>query len=197
MGVQRPRLPIAERRRRLLEQARAAFARHGFAGSSFDSIASAAGLTPSEARRVFADSAALVRGVAAEFHARLCGDPSPPDQALARFHALLEAFRKDARSSKSPAQVLLRLLAEDDDEPRMALADALGPTALALADLVRAGQQEGVFRRSLDPQHAAWELLRAMFGQALLAGVEPAAPVKSEPATGPDVLLHGLLKTDV
>ncbi|MFL5342018.1 MAG: hypothetical protein ACJ8F7_17870, partial [Gemmataceae bacterium] len=109
--------------------------------------------------------------------------------------ALVESFLAEMNQHTSLVRVVYHLLAEGPDEVRAVLPEAFEPSIAALAELIRAGQQEGVFRRSLDPQRAAWELLRSLFSLPLFQGIEPA--VEGDALAGFDLLLHGLLKTDV
>lgn len=196
MTARKPQPTLAERRRRLLDHGCALLVRQGYTATSFEQIAAAAGLTPSSAGRAFADLPAILQAVIDEFHERLFDHP-PQSHALGQLQALVESFQADAGTTNSPTRVLLTLFAERAADARKTAAQALIPTAESLAELIRSGQHEGVFRRTLDPQQAAWELLRAMFGQALLKGVEPPSPVDPEHLSGFDVLLHGLLKTDI
>jgi hypothetical protein len=64
---------------------------------------------------------------------------------------------------------------------------------------VQAGQLAGVFRRSLDAQVAAWELLQAVLGYALIGPRDATPAGRDGDGTPPalDSLLHGLLKVDV
>ncbi len=192
---------ISERRRLFLVHARELFARQGYAATTVEQLADAAGLSPSALSKLFADRPAILRGLAEEFQAGLTSKPdsesSEPDWSE-KLQTLFRTLRMEARSQTSPARVLVKLLAEGDSEARTAIAEGLAPSVQATAELVRGGQQAGVFRRTLDPERAAWEILRALFGLALLDRVEPVSPADADQASiGIECLLHGLLKTDV
>ena len=120
-----------------------------------------------------------------------------PDPA-AQLQALLDGYTAAARKPTVGFQVLLRALVEIDDADRRAeLTAVLLECTEPLVRLLQAGQQAGVFRRSLDAQVAAWELLQSVLGYAL-TGPRDAAPAgEGEPVPPFDTLLHGLLKTDV
>jgi AcrR family transcriptional regulator len=190
-----------ERRRVVLDHAVELFARQGYAATTLEEIAQASSLAPSVLARVFKDKPAIVRGLVEDMFSRLSADPDAapanpdwPDKLQALFHS----FRADGRSQTSPARVLIKILTEGDSEARGAIAEGMSTTIQPMVELVRGGQLAGVFRRTLDPERAAWEILRALFGLALLDRVEPASPVDPEhPSIGIECLLHGLLKTDV
>jgi AcrR family transcriptional regulator len=189
------------RRRLILEHARELFARQGYAATTMAQVADAAGLTPSALSKLYADRSAIVRGLVAEFEQELTSvvESVPADADwIEKLQALFRAFRVASRAHGAAARVLLRLLAEGDPEARTAMTESLTPSIQAMAELVRGGQQAGVFRRTIDAEQAAWEIIRTLFGLALLDRVEPMSPADSEHSSlGTECLLHGLLKTDV
>jgi AcrR family transcriptional regulator len=197
----KPRLKKSERRQLVIEHARELFARQGYAATTMSQLAESSGLTPSALSKLFADRAAVLCGLVEEFQSGLATiwDSVPADVDWAeKLQALLRTFRTGIRSQAGPVRVLLKLLAEGDSEARVAMAEAFAPTIQAMAELVRGGQGAGVFRRTLDAEQAAWEILRALFGLALLDRVEPVSPTDPDhPSFGIECLLHGLLKTDV
>ena len=66
-----------------------------------------------------------------------------------------------------------------------------------LVHLLHSGQQAGVFRRSLDVQVAAWEMLQAVLGYALIGPRDVPTAGPNEPISPFERgLLHGLLKVD-
>lgn len=148
--------------------------------------------------RSFKTKAALVRGIAEEFGKQVLMIPEDVPEPTAKLNAFVESFRNEMRLPASPSRVLLRLLAEAPAEVVPAINDALEPGLTNLAGLIQTGQHAGVFHRSLDPRHTAWELLRSLFGLALLDGLEPAPITDPEhPPAALECLLQGLLKTDV
>lgn len=187
-----------ERRRQWLEQAFALFVRQGYAATTLDQIAGAAAVKPSVLARSFKTKASLVRGVAEAFGERVLAIPQDVPEPMAKLNVFVESFRREMRLPASPGRVLLRLLAEAPAEVVPAINDALEPGLTNLAGLIQTGQQAGVFRRSLEPRHTAWELLRSLFGLALLDGLEPAPLTDPDhPPAALECLLQGLLKTDV
>ena len=186
-----------ERKRQLLAQARALFAAHGFRQVTLDDLAAAAEVTPKRLARYFPDRAALLRAVLDDVRADTFPPPEPPADGVAdpagQLQALLERYRDAARRPTEGFRVLLRALVElEDADDRAELHAVLLEATEPLVWLLRGGQQAGVFRRSLDAQVAAWDLMQAVLGYALTGP-------RDVDAAGPpfDSLLHGLLKVDV
>ncbi|HEY1375241.1 MAG TPA: TetR/AcrR family transcriptional regulator [Gemmataceae bacterium] len=187
-----------ERKRQLLAQAKAVVAEEGFGALTPDRLAVAAGVTPGRLARHFPDRTALVRAVLNDLRADTFPTPEPtaPDPA-GELQALLDGYLAAACEPTVGFRVLLRALIElDDADYRAELHAVLLECTEPLVRLLQAGQQSGVFRRSLDAQVAAWELLQAVLGYALI-GPRDVPAADAEPAPPFDTLLHGLLKTDV
>jgi AcrR family transcriptional regulator len=199
-----PRPPKGERRRKIITAAKKLFAASGYAPVTVDDIASAAGVTPAQFARSFDGKAALLQVICDElletsFHPPAAdGEDSPPDP-LAQLLGLVESFLKAARARPAELRVLLGLLDGGAEEDAMAVVGGfLASVASAVEDVIREGQQAGVFRRSPDPSAAAREATRHLIGYAILAPFEGFAPADGEPpAQVIDLLLHGLIKTDV
>ncbi len=192
------RMRKGERKRQLLAQAKALVADEGFAAATPDRLAAAAGVTPGRLARYFPDGPALVRAVLADLRSDTFPTPNPtaPDPA-GQLQALLDAYLAAARGPAVGFRVLLRALVElDDADHRAELHAVLLECTEPLVRLLQAGQRAGVFRRSLDAQVAAWELLQAVLGYALI-GPRDVPAAADEPDPPFDALLHGLLKTDV
>jgi AcrR family transcriptional regulator len=196
-----------ERKRQLLAQARALIAARGFRATTLDDLADAAGVTPGRLARTFATHADLVRAVVNDLRADTFpppapaadfpGSPATPDPA-AQLQALLDGYLAAARAPSKGFRVLLRALVELDDADTLAeLQAVLLECTEPLVQLLHAGQQAGVFRRSLDAQTAAWELVQAVLGYALIGPRDSARAADGETVPPFDSLLHGLLKVDV
>jgi AcrR family transcriptional regulator len=186
-----------ERKRQLLAEAKALIAADGFAAATPERLAAAADVTPARLARHFPDRPALIRAVLDDVRLETFPTPEalPPDPA-GRLQALLDGYVTAARGRTVGFRVLARALVELDDADRRAeLHAVLLEWTEPLVQLIHAGQQAGVFRRSLDAQVAAWELLQAVLGYALTGPRDVAAA--GEAAQAFDTLLHGLLKTDV
>jgi AcrR family transcriptional regulator len=189
-----------ERKRHLLAEARALVAAEGFAAVTPERLAKAAGVTPGRLARHFADGVAIIRGVIdglrAETFPTLDPDSAPSDPA-GRLQALLDTWLTAAREPSVGFRVLLRGLVEPTDADRRAeLTGVLLESTEPLVRLLHEGQQAGVFRRSLDPQVAAWEIVQAVLGYALI-GPRDVPSTEGEPPPALETLLQGLLKTDV
>jgi AcrR family transcriptional regulator len=189
----------SERKRQLLERARALIAAEGFAAATPERLAEAAGVSPSRVLRHFPDRDRLIRVVLDNLRKDTFPTPAAtaaaPDPA-GQLQALLDGFLAAAREPTIGFRVLLRSLVELNDADRRAELNAvLLECTEPLVRLLQLGQQSGVFRR-LDAQVAAWELLQAVLGFAL-TGPRDVATEDGEPAQPLDTLLHGLLKTDV
>jgi AcrR family transcriptional regulator len=189
-----------ERKRQLLAEARALIAAEGFRAATPERLAEAAGVTPGRLARHFPDQAGIVRavidGLRAETFPTPKADSMPPDPA-GQLQALLDGYLAAAREPTVGFRVLLRALVELTDADRRAeLTAVLLECTEPLVRLLHEGQQAGVFRRPVDAQVAAWELVQAVLGYALI-GPRDVPPTEAEPGPPLETLLHGLLKTDV
>jgi AcrR family transcriptional regulator len=191
-----------ERKRQVLARARALVAEQGFPATTLDHLAKAAGLTPAQIHRYFPTHAALVQAVVNDLRADTFPPPEPlangtPD-AAAQLQAWLDRSIAAAREPTVGFRVLFRALVElDDADSRAELHAMLLECSEPLVQLLHAGQHAGVFRRALDAQVAAWELLQAVLGYALIGPRDIPSVEAGEPASPFDGLLHGLLKVDV
>ena len=90
------------------------------------------------------------------------GDP------LKRLHAIVDLYLGSTREHALDFGIMHRSLVETDDEE---IADCLRIFYLdserMLAQVIREGQEAGVFRRDLDPRIGAWELIRTALGYTL------------------------------
>jgi AcrR family transcriptional regulator len=186
-----------ERKRQLLEQARALIAAEGFRAATPERLAEAAGVPLSRVARHFPDQDALIRKVLDGLRADTFPTPeSPAADPLGQLQVFLDGYLAAVRKPTLGFRVLLRGLVElTDADRRTELNAVLLECTEPLVRLLQAGQQAGVFRR-LDAQVAAWELLQAVLGFAL-TGPRDVLPNEGEPTQPLDTLLHGLLKTDV
>ncbi|HEX4588452.1 MAG TPA: TetR family transcriptional regulator [Gemmataceae bacterium] len=188
-----------ERKRQLLQQARALIAAEGFGAATPERLAEVAEVTPARLARHFPDEATLFRAVLDDIRkdpfAVPAADSQPSDPA-GQLQAILDKYLAAGREPTVGFRVLLRALVELTDADRRAeLIAVLLECTEPLVRLLQAGQQAGVFRR-LDAQVAAWELLQAVIGFAL-TGQRDVTPAEGEPTPPLDTLLHGVLKTDV
>ena len=198
----RPRVSPAERRRQILAAARTLFRSRGYADTTPEAIAEAAGVRPASVAWHFPAKADLFAGLYEEFHAAAFTPPEdgPGADTLQFWLGLPARFDKVAKAYRDVVGLVLRGLAEGSDaDLTAAIGAGLGRTADALVGLIRAGQAAGMVRRGIDPSRAAWEWVRWLFGGLLLKPTDagPAPADDDLPPQPADCLLHGLLKTDV
>ena len=198
-----PRLRKAERKRQLLAHAKNLFVTLGYHDTTTEKIAKAAGVSEPVLYRHFPSKKALFLEVLHEireatlerWRAETAGLADP----LAKLHAIADLYLGTTREHALEFRIMHRTLVETDDEEVVALLRSfyLDSEAL-LAQVIREGQQAGVFRRSLDPRVGAWELIRTALGYTLTLSL--GVPLYAEPdyvSRAIECLLHGLLKTDV
>jgi len=197
------RVTKAERRRQLLGHARQLFQSLGYAGTTLEQIASAAGVTEKVLAKYFAGKKELFQELLQElrtatlqrWEAELGSQPDP----LAKLHAIADLYLDCVRTMSRDLGIIHRTLAEGADADILELLRAFyleGETLLA--HIIAEGQQTGVFRRSLDARVAAWEMIRTGLGYSLTLPL--GIPLYAEPDYLPraiECLLHCLLKTDV
>jgi AcrR family transcriptional regulator len=197
----KPRVTPTERRRQILAAARSQFRSRGYAETTHESIAGAAGVKLASVQKHFPEKADLFAGLYEEFHAAAFTplEDGPSADAMPFWLGLPARFDRVARTYRDVVGLVLEGLAENRDVDLItAISAGLSRTADALVELIRTGQAAGVVRRAVDPTRTAWEWVRWLFGGLLLkpADAEP-APDEDLPPQPADCLLHGLLKTDV
>ena len=197
------RMRKAERKRQLLGHAKQLFVTLGYQDTTTEKIARAAGVSEPVLYRHFESKKTLVLEVLQEirqatlnrWHAETAHLADP----LAKLHAIADMYLGTTREHALEFRVMHRSLIETGDEEIAAFLRSfyLDSEAL-LAQVIREGQQAGVFRRSLDPRVGAWELIRTALGYTLTLPL--GIPLYQEPdyiGKAIECLLHCLLKTDV
>jgi AcrR family transcriptional regulator len=197
------RLTKAERKRQLLSQAKQLFVTLGYHATTTKKIAEDAGITEPVLYRHFESKKALFLEVLQEIREatlnRWHAETASLDDPLARLHAIVDIYLGSTRAHAVEFRIMHRTLVECDDEEILALLRAfyLDSEAL-LARVISAGQQTGVFRRSLDPRVGAWELIRTALGYTLTLPLSvPLYGESDYEAKAIECMLHCLLKTDV
>src|SRR5262249_17196253 len=118
---------------------------------------------------------------------------------LAKLHAIADMYLGSTREHAVEFRIMHRTLVETDDPEIVAfLRSFYLDSEILLAQIIREGQQSGVFRRSLDPRVGAWELIRTALGYTLTLPL--GIPLYEEPdymGRAIECMLHCLLKTDV
>jgi AcrR family transcriptional regulator len=190
------RVGPAARRRLVLAAAAGLFRRKGYRTVTVDHIAEAAGVKPELLAKQFAAKADVLAALYAEFHAAAFAPPAaePPDPA-GHLAVLPDRFRKAVKAHAGTVAAVFELLAQPADDAEL-ITGCLRSSEAALADAIRAGQAAGVVRRTLDPATAARDWLRYLFGLELLKPTDPPPTAEEHPPVA-DVLVHGLLKTDI
>lgn len=196
-GDGRKRVTPAARRRQLLDAAAGLFRRKGYLAVAADQIAEAAGVKPETLARHFPTKADVLTALYAEFHAAAFAPPAadPPDPA-GQLASLPDRFRKAAKAHAGVVAAVFEVLTQQADDAPV-VAEGLRQSKAAVAEVIRAGQAAGVVRRALDPGTAARDWLRYLFGLELLRPADPPAAGDGDPPPAADMLVHGLLKTDV
>jgi AcrR family transcriptional regulator len=193
----------ADRKRQLLTHAKKLFVTLGYQDTTTEKIARAAGVTEPVLYRHFDSKKALFLEVLREIHEStlgpLRGETEALSDPLARLHRIMDMYLGMTREHAAEFRVMHHTLFETDDSEIASLLQSFYLESEALlVEVISAGQQTGVFRRSLDPRVGAWELIRTALGYTLTLPL--AIPLYQEPeylSQAIDCLLHCLLKTDV
>ncbi len=171
MRDRKPRAPgrpaggTAEHREALLDAARHVFARSGFAASSLRQIAQEARVTPALTHYYFNDKAGLLSAVVEERVAPLVAViakavSAPGQDPQSALRAFVHAYTQTAAENPWLPQLILREVLSDQGTLR---AQFIARFASGMAGMLRAqierGQQQGVFRRSLDASSAVMSII--------------------------------------
>jgi AcrR family transcriptional regulator len=169
-----------DRREAILQAAVDSLAAHGCAGTNMRIIAEAVGLTKGGLYPYFDSKEAILLAIAERYLesqvALLAARPGVGAQA--QLEEFLESYKQSAQdpgaNAARRAVVDLWLSAGDIPAVRANIQERHETYLSALASLVRRGQEEGVFRRDIAPEHAAGLILAARDGmlfQAVKLGV--------------------------
>jgi len=198
------RMRKADRKRQLLEHAKELFLTHGWQNTTTKMIAESAGVSEPVLYRHFDTKHALFLEVLAEIRAatvnRWQTEAAKLTDPLAKLHAICDMYLGSTREQAREFRIMHRTLVEcaDDEEISALLRSFYIDSEALLADVIREGQQSGVFRRSLDARVGAWELIRTALGHTLTLPLS--IPLHQEADYIPraiECLLQCLLKTDV
>jgi AcrR family transcriptional regulator len=162
----------ADRRRQLLSHAKQLFANLGYAHTTTEKIAQAAGVTEPVLYRHFASKKDLFlqvledvrRATVERWQSETAGIADP----LHRLHAIADLYLGSTRDQALELHIMHRTLVEVDDIDIAACLRAFYLESEALlAQVIREGQASGCFRSNLDPRIGAWELIRTALGYTL------------------------------
>ncbi len=198
-----PRMRRADRKRQLLVHAKQLFVNLGYQVTTTEKIARAAGVTEPVLYRHFENKKALFLEVLREIREatlnRWHADTAHLSDPLAKLHRIADLYLGTTREHAVEFRIMHRALMEtNDEEITTFLRSFYLDSETLMAEVISAGQQTGVFRRSLDPRVGAWELIRTALGYTLTLPL--GIPLYQESDYIPraiDCLLHCLLKTDV
>lgn len=198
-----PRMRKADRKRQLLTHAKQLFVTLGYQNTTTEKIARAAGVSEPVLYRHFESKKALFLEVLREIReatlTRWHTGTADITDPLAKLHRIADLYLGTTREHALEFRIMHRTLIDtDDDEIAAFLRSFYLDSETLLAEVIGAGQQAGVFRRSLDPRIGAWEIIRTALGYTMTLPL--GLPLYQEPDYIPraiDCLLHCLLKTDV
>jgi TetR/AcrR family transcriptional regulator len=192
------RLRKAERKRQLLVHAKQLFVTHGYQNTTTEKIAAAAGVTEPVLYRHFQSKKALFLEVLEEIREatliRWQAETRDISDPLAKLNTIVSLYLGTTREHALEFRIMHRSLIEADDPDIAAfLRSFYLDSETLLAQVIRAGQLAGVFRRDLEPRVGAWELIRTALGYTLTLPL--AIPLYQEPdylARAIECLLHCL-----
>src|SRR5437016_12429495 len=166
------RMRKADRRRQLLAHAKQLFVTLGYEGTTTERIAGAAGVTEPVLYRHFESKKTLFLEVLQEIREatlnRWHAGTAELTDPLAKLHKIADIYLGTTREHALELRIMHRTLIDTDDiEISAFLKSFYLDSESLLAEVISAGQQAGVFRRSLDPRVGAWELIRTALGYTL------------------------------
>ena len=166
------RMRKADRKRQLMQHAKQLFVTLGYQHTTTGKIAKAAGVTEPVLYRHFDSKKTLFLEVLndirqATIH-RWQSDTAKIDDPLARLHAIVDLYLGSTLEHALDFRLMHSSLVDVDDKE---IADCLRTFYLdsetMLAQVIREGQETGVFRKNLDARIGAWELIRTALGYTL------------------------------
>ncbi len=192
-----PRLPRAERRRRILDRAVALFAEKGPAAATTAALAARSGVAEPVLYRHFGSKQGMLEAVIAEVLARVRGamaevrgPAAAPEEALER---LARGYPDLSRRLNAESRIIARALAEGaSGAPRRALQKHYAAHEDYLAGLIKEGQRRKTIRTDIPASAAAWHLIHAAVGFQLTQGVKTAGTRKGHERHWARLLMDGL-----
>lgn len=166
------RMRKADRKHQLMQHAKHLFVALGYQHTTTEKIAQAAGVTEPVLYRHFDSKKTLFIEVLndirqATIH-RWQSDTAQIADPMERLNAIVDLYLGSTLEHALDFHIMHRSLVETDDEE---IAACLRVFYLAsesmLAQVIRAGQETGAFRKELDPRVGAWELIRTALGYTL------------------------------
>ena len=166
------RMRKADRKQQLMQHAKQLFVKLGYQHTTTEKIAQAAGVTEPVLYRHFASKKDLFIEVLDDIRLstilRWQNETAKINDPLKRLHAIVDLYLGSTRERALEFRIMHRSLVEtDDDEIAGCLRTFYLDSEKMLAQVIREGQQAGVFRVDLDPRIGAWELIRTALGYTL------------------------------
>lgn len=149
------------------------FARYGYQGTSIDRIASAAGVTKGALYYHFRDKEELlfeaVQDRIGEFEQRVLGSVSPTTDPAGALAEIARVCVHIATKNNLRRFILTLMVEALDTNPRLSesFRGILRRFRSYLAGIVRVGQEQGVFRRDIEPTLAAQLFAGGVIGAEL------------------------------
>ena len=166
------RMRKPDRKRQLMEHAKRLFVTLGYQHTTTDKIAQTAGVTEPVLYRHFDSKKTLFLEVLNDIRQstiqRWQTETAKIGDPLARLHAIVDLYLGSTLEHALDFRLMHSTLLESADKE---IADCLRNFYLdsekMLAQVIREGQETGVFRKDLDPRIGAWELIRTALGYTL------------------------------
>jgi AcrR family transcriptional regulator len=168
------RLKAPQRREQLIEVATKLFAKWGYEATTTAKIAEEAGVTEPILYRHFDSKqelfVAIVRSVSEQTMAHwaeiIDGVRDPAEQ----IRRITEAFPEHTRDLADAYHVIHGALATSRDRKVVAvMKEHYGQIEKFFVDIIKTGQESGIFRPQLDPKGPAWQLIMTGIGYAMIA----------------------------
>ncbi len=166
-------------RQRIIQKAAQVFNRHGFAGASIADLMEATGLEKGGIYRHFESKQELAE---AAFDYAWEAVSMPRERGLAELSGSLEKLLlfvsnfvgEPPRTITGGCPLLNTAVDSDDGNPvlRNKARAALSGWRSRIAGLVRSGQQNGEFRKTLDPDSVAIVIISSLEGAVMIGGLE-------------------------
>lgn len=176
-----PRSGRDDSRRELMDVAIDCFAKYGYAATSIDRIAKAAGVTKGALYYHFKDKEELlfeaVKKRVGQFERRVVGDVAPLSDAPAALSRLARICFEHATKSNHRRLIVTLMVEALDTNPRLEaqFRGMMQRFRSFLTDIVRGGQERGQFRSDIDAAVAAEVFAGAVMGAEIQYYQDPKA----------------------
>ncbi|MEZ5079490.1 MAG: TetR/AcrR family transcriptional regulator [Thermoleophilia bacterium] len=177
MGDTAKRIAGPERRRMIIDSARASFAELGYFGASTAAIAAGAGCSEAVLYRHFSSKAELLLAVMREIATGVVGDLDGPGSSGPDAVDLLVRRAGEIHGTPKGRQairlVTLAISAADEPGVRDALLEAFSFIRRTLIGLLAAGQASGSVRRDMPAEDLAWLWHGLLMAGGMRLSVDP------------------------